>query len=101
MKAQNRFKPRPGLLAVLSAVFAPQIVRYALAPGLSTNPYLFALTVSLLRIQLIAAVLFGIGGLIVGILNAHQVFLIPALTPAMYQLGIIFGTVALAPSMGI
>ena len=89
------------LLAVLSAVFAPQIVRYALAPGLSTNPYLFALTVSLLRIQLIAAVLFGIGGLIVGILNAHQVFLIPALTPAMYQLGIIFGTVALAPSMGI
>ncbi len=89
------------LLAVLSAVFAPQIVRYALAPGLSTDPQLFALTVSLLRIQLIAAILFGLGGLVVGILNAHQIFLLPALTPAMYQLGIIFGAVALAPRIGI
>jgi putative peptidoglycan lipid II flippase len=89
------------LLAVLSAVFAPQIVRYALAPGLSADPELFAITISLLRIQLISAVLFGLGGLIVGILNAHQIFLIPALTPAMYQLGIIFGALFLAPSMGI
>jgi putative peptidoglycan lipid II flippase len=89
------------LLAVLSAVFAPQIVRYALAPGLSRDPQLFALTISLLRIQLIASVLFGLGGLIVGVLNAHQIFLIPALTPAMYQFGIIFGAVVLAPSMGI
>ena len=89
------------LLAALLAIFAPQVVRYALAPGLVVNTELFSLTVSLLRIQLISAVLFGLGGLIVGILNAHQVFLIPALTPAMYQLGIIFGAVALAPSMGI
>ena len=89
------------LLAVLVAVFAPQVVRYALAPGLYKNPELFALTISLLRIQLISAILFGLGGLIVGILNAHQVFLIPAVTPAMYQLGIIFGAVVLAPSMGI
>lgn len=89
------------LLAVLLAVFAPQVVRYALAPGFSERPELFALTVSLLRVQLLSAVFFGIGGLIVGILNAHQVFLVPALTPAMYQLGIIFGAVALAPFMGI
>lgn len=89
------------LLAALTALFAPQVVRYALAPGFSANPEIFALTISLLRIQLISAVLFGLGGLIVGILNAHQVFLIPALTPAMYQLGIIFGAVFLAPSMGI
>src|SRR5687767_8987039 len=89
------------LLAVLLAVFAPQVVRYALAPGFSDNPEIFALTISLLRIQLISAVLFGLGGLIAGILNAHQVFLIPALTPAMYQVGIIFGAVFLSPRMGI
>ncbi|MGZ9235290.1 MAG: murein biosynthesis integral membrane protein MurJ, partial [Anaerolineales bacterium] len=89
------------LLAVLLAIFAPQVVRYALAPGFVEKPELFSLTVSLLRIQLISAILFGLGGLIVGILNAHQVFFIPALTPAMYQLGIIFGAVVLAPSMGI
>jgi len=89
------------LLAALIALFAPQVVRYALAPGLASNPELFALTISLLRIQLISSVLFGLGGLIVGILNAHQIFLIPALTPAMYQIGIIFGAIVLAPSMGI
>ncbi|MBI4760076.1 MAG: murein biosynthesis integral membrane protein MurJ [Chloroflexota bacterium] len=89
------------LLAALVALFAPQVVRHALAPGFSADPQIFALTVSLLRIQLISAVLFGLGGLIVGVLNAHQVFLIPALTPAMYQLGIIIGALLLAPFMGI
>jgi len=89
------------LLAALVAFFAPQVVRYALAPGLSNDPQLFTLTVSLLRIQLISAVLFGLGGLFVCILNAHQIFLVPALTPALYQLGIIFGALVLAPSMGI
>ncbi|MBI5945929.1 MAG: murein biosynthesis integral membrane protein MurJ [Chloroflexi bacterium] len=87
------------LLALLLAFFAPQVVHYAL--GLSSDSEIFALTISLLRIQLVSAVLFGLGGLIVGILNAHQIFLIPALTPAMYQIGIIFGAVFLAPTMGI
>jgi putative peptidoglycan lipid II flippase len=76
-------------------------VRYALAPGLATDPVLFPLTVNLLRVQLVSAVLFGLGGLIVGILNTHQVFFIPALTPSMYQLGMIFGVLVLAPTMGI
>ncbi len=89
------------LLAALIALFAPQVIRYAIAPGLINDPNLFALTVSMLRIQLISAILFGMGGLIVGILNAHQVFLVPALTPAVYQLGIIFGAVILAPTMGV
>jgi putative peptidoglycan lipid II flippase len=89
------------LLAALIAFFAPQVVRYAIAPGLVNDPQLFVLTVSLLRIQLVSAILFGLGGLIVGILNAHQVFLVPALTAAVYQLGIIFGAVVLAPSMGL
>jgi len=88
-------------LAALAAVFAPQIVRYALAPGFSNNPALLSLTIDLLRIQLVSAVLFGLGGLIVGILNAHRVFLVPALTPSMYQLGMIFGVLVLAPRMGI
>jgi len=87
------------LLALLAALFAPQVVRYGL--GIPTDSKIFTLTISLMRIQLISAVIFGLGGLIIGILNAHQVFLIPALTPAMYQLGIIFGALALSPKMGI
>ena len=90
-----------GSLASSAAVFAPQIVQYALAPGFSADPELFALTVSLLRIQLISTVFFGIGGLLSGILNAHQIFFIPALTPAIYQLGIIFGALMLTPAFGV
>jgi putative peptidoglycan lipid II flippase len=89
------------LLAALAAIFAPQIVRHALAPGFSANPEQFALTIILLRIQLFSAILFGLSGLVMGILNSHQHFLIPALTPSMYQFGMIFGVLILAPRMGI
>jgi putative peptidoglycan lipid II flippase len=88
-------------LAGLAAVLAPAIVRYLLAPGFSADQAQFNLTVELLRIQLASVVLFGLGGLLVGILNAHKVFFIPALTPSMYQLGLIFGVLILAPRMGI
>jgi len=89
------------LAALLAALFAPQIVRYLLAPGLSRDPQLFALTVNLLRIQTISAVLFGLGGLVISILNAHQIFFIPQITAAMYQIGQIFGVLVLARWMGI
>lgn len=89
------------LLAALAAFFAPEVVRYALAPGFSSDPAQFELAVSLLRIQLISAVIFGISGLIMAILNSHQIFLVPALTPAMYQIGMIFGVIVLVPVMGI
>jgi putative peptidoglycan lipid II flippase len=46
-------------------------------------------------------VLFGIGGLVISILNAHQVFFIPQITAAMYQLGQIFGVVILSRWLGI
>ncbi|NCP85851.1 MAG: murein biosynthesis integral membrane protein MurJ [Anaerolineae bacterium CG_4_9_14_3_um_filter_57_17] len=89
------------LLAALAAWFAPQIVRYALAPGLFYNFHLYQLTIQLVRIQLLTAVLFGLGGLTVGILNAKHIFLTPALMPAVYQLGWIFGILILSPALGI
>jgi putative peptidoglycan lipid II flippase len=89
------------LAAILASIFAPQIVRYLLAPGLSSDPEIFKLTVELLRIQSISAVLFGIGGLVISILNAHQVFFIPQITAAMYQIGQIFGVLVLSRWLGI
>ncbi len=88
-------------LAILAAIFAPQVVRYILAPGFVDDPEKFQLTVQLLRIILPSTVIFSISGLIMGILNAHQSFLLPALAPSMYSLGMIFGVVFLSPSMGI
>jgi putative peptidoglycan lipid II flippase len=89
------------IAALLASLFAPQIVRYFLAPGFSSDPALFSLTVNLLRIQSVSVVLFGIGGLIISILNAHQIFFIPQLTASMYQIGQIFGVLVLARWMGI
>jgi putative peptidoglycan lipid II flippase len=89
------------LLGIIAAIFAPQIIRYALAPGLAADAGIFSLTIALMRIQLFAAVLFGLGGLVVGILNAHQVFFIPQITIGMYRLGEIFGVLVLARWFGI
>jgi len=88
-------------LAALAAIFAPQVVRYVIAPGFAADPAKEALTIALTRLMLPSAVLFGLSGLVMGILNSHQKFFIPALTPAMYQLGMIFGVTVLSPSMGI
>ncbi|MFO7624587.1 MAG: murein biosynthesis integral membrane protein MurJ [Anaerolineales bacterium] len=85
----------------LAAIFAPQIVRYLLAPGFAADPAKLELTVSLMRLMLPSAVIFGVSGLLMGILNSHQVFLIPALTPSMYSAGMIFGVVVLSPHLGI
>ena len=89
------------LLAGLAAVYAPQLIRYVLAPGFADNPAKEALAISLTRLMLPSAVLFALSGLVMGILNSRQRFFIPALTPAMYQLGMIFGVVVLSPKLGI
>jgi len=90
------------LISALAAVFAPVIVRhglFVLAPDLSAGQE--ALTIQLLRIMLPTVVLFGISGLVMGVLNAYQIFWIPALAPAMYSIGIIIGVLVLPASWGI
>src|SRR4030042_239554 len=89
------------LAAILAAIFAQPLVHHVLAPGFADDPAQETLTVDLLRIMLPSAVIFGLSGLVMGILNSHQVFFIPALTPAMYRLGMIFGVLFLTPRMGI
>jgi putative peptidoglycan lipid II flippase len=91
-------------LALLSAIFAPQVVHYVLAPGWdasTTSAAKESLAADLLRIQLPSAVIFGLSGLVMGILNAHQSFLYSALAPAMYPVGMIAGLILLVPGMGV
>jgi putative peptidoglycan lipid II flippase len=87
------------LVSILSIIFARFIVHNILAPGFDAQTE--ALTVQLLRIQLPSSIIFGLSGLAMGILNAHQRFLMPALAPAMYQVGLIFGTLVLSKSIGV
>jgi len=87
------------LTSLLAALSAPVLVSSLLGPGFS--PEQQALTVALLRILLLSPVIFGVSGLLMGILNAHQHFIFPALAPTFYWLGMIFGLVAWSPTMGI
>jgi putative peptidoglycan lipid II flippase len=80
--------------AALAIVLAPWVVRYLLAPGFATDPVQEQLTVDLMRLMLPSAVLFGLSGLVIGILNSKQVFFLPALAPAI-------GVLVLAPRLGI
>src|SRR3990170_1619713 len=66
-----------GLAAGLLGLVAPWLVENILGRGFH-DPQQVQLTVSLLRIQLVAPVLFGISGLLMAILNAQQHFLLPA-----------------------
>lgn len=89
-------------LAAVSAiawVFAPQLVGGVLVPEFSAAQQ--ALTVELLRIQLLTPVVFGLSGLLMGVLNAHQRFFLPALAPSMLWFGIILSIFIFVPSMGI
>ncbi|MEP6896601.1 MAG: murein biosynthesis integral membrane protein MurJ, partial [Chloroflexota bacterium] len=70
-----------------------------LAPKFSPDQQQVA--ASLLRILLISPAIFGVSGLLMGILNSHQKFMLPALAPSMYWIGMIFGLLFLVPSMGV
>ena len=89
-----------GLAAVLVGLAAPWLVENILGRGFN-DPQQIRLTVSLLRIQLVAPVIFGISGLVMAILNAKQHFLLPALAPTFHWLGWILGTLFVVPRLGI
>ena len=90
------------IICILGFIFAPQIVQHGLFildPSASIDQV--ELTTTLLRILLPSIILFGISGLVMGMLNSHQVFLVPQLAPAMYSIGMIAGVFLLPASWGI
>ncbi len=86
-------------IAVLLAVFAPQVVAATVAQGFAPEDQ--ALTAALMRWMLITPVVFGVSGIVMGILNSHQHFVLPALAPVLYNAAIIAGAFFLAPTMGV
>ncbi|MBZ0279770.1 MAG: murein biosynthesis integral membrane protein MurJ [Anaerolineae bacterium] len=82
------------VLSLVVVVLASPIVDIVLLPG--RPPEVQALTASLMRIMMLTPFIFSISGLMMGILQAHQSFLLPALAVAMNPLGHIFGALVLA-----
>jgi len=85
------------LVAGLTALFAPQIVRFFYPDLAGADPDLLDMTVRLMRIMLTSSVIFGVSGVVMGALNARQHFLLPAVAPILYNLGIIAGAILFAP----
>ena len=88
-----------GLFAILIILLADPLVRYVVAPGFSPDNQ--ALTISLMRLDLGAIVIFSISGLVMASLQANQHFFLPALAPVLYNLGQIFGVTILSPTTGL
>jgi putative peptidoglycan lipid II flippase len=114
--------------ASLAFILAPWLVRWFVAPGFAksfvgtilSRPWLarqivpgltdpgglpataqLDLTVKLVRLLLLQPILLGIGGLAMAVLNAFRRFMLTALAPVVYNLGIIAGALFLAPRWGI
>lgn len=87
------------ILSLVFFVFTQNILEI-IAPGLSSRE--LALAIPFTRIMLIGQTLpLILGNFLTGILQSHKRFLIPALAPVAYNVGIILGIVFLSPSLGL
>ena len=79
-----------GALCVLGIIFSPQLVA-TLAPGF--NPAKAALTVTLTRVMFPFILLVSLAALVMGMLNAKNVFGMPAMASSFFNVGSIVGGV--------
>lgn len=87
------------LVTILIFILAQPIISYVIAPGFSTERQMQV--VVLTRIILFGQIILVLGSFFIGILQSFQRFIIPALAPFFYNLGIIIGIVLFSKSFGI
>jgi putative peptidoglycan lipid II flippase len=83
-----------GGIVLLGILAAPAIV-YLSAKGFAADPFKFALTISLTRWMFAYLLLVSLSALVMGMLNSFGRFGIPALSPAAFNLGMIFSMLLL------
>jgi putative peptidoglycan lipid II flippase len=84
-----------GTLTLAFILLAPVLM--PLFTGDESTPALDDLTVGLSQVLFPIVVLLGLTGLVVGVLNAHEHFTVPALAPLVWNVVIIGGLVGLTP----
>ena len=84
------------VISVLVMIFAAPFITFFYAENVAREPALLPLTVDLMRIMLLSPIIFGVSGILMAALNARQHFLLPALAPSVYNVGIIAGGAAAA-----
>jgi putative peptidoglycan lipid II flippase len=88
-----------GIICAVLALFAPQLL-FLIYPTFkhSVNAASFVL---LERILLIQPILLGLSGILTSVTQLHRRFILFALSPVLYNIGIIIGTVFLYPIFGL
>lgn len=87
-----------GTLSIVLALGAPLFVRLV-APGFEGAKYLD--TVALMRIISFSPLIFSVSSIFTSILNSFKRFLVAALAPILYNLGIIIGIKFFYPVIGV
>ena len=87
------------LISAVVFLLAPWLVREVVAPGF--DAVTAQNTVDMMRILLLSTIIFAVSGIFSGILNSHQHFLLPALAPIMFDIGILAGVIFLLPRFGV
>ncbi len=87
------------VISLVAFIGAPFLVANVAAPGFT--PAAQAQTAELMRILLFSTLIFSVSGIVMGILQSHNHFLLPALAPIMFDAGILFGVIVLLPLFGV
>lgn len=87
------------LLSIPVFIFAEPLTR--LRTGSDFTPEQIKIVVNLTRITLVSNFLFAVSSFYGALLQSYQRFVIPALAPVLYNLGILLGVIILAPYLGI
>jgi len=86
------------LLCVLLFFATPYLMHY-IVPGFSAEK--LEKTIMLTRVMFLSPILLGISGIFSGVLQSLKSFFIYALTPIVYNLGIIIGVIFFVPYFGL
>ena len=88
-----------GLICIVLAVFMPSFLSF-LYPSFINSVYQEEF-VLLSRILLIQPILLGLSGILASVTQVHRRFTLFAISPVLYNIGIIAGTVFLYPDFGL
>ena len=88
-----------GALCLVIAFFMPQFLSF-LYPNFVASQHQAGF-VLLARILLLQPILLGLSGVLASVTQVHRRFVLFALSPVLYNLGIIFGAVILYPLWGL
>lgn len=80
------------------AIWQTPLLMHWLVPGFSGEK--FALTVQLSRVMFVSPLILGLSSIFGSILQSYKTFAIYSLTPIVYNMGIIIGTLILVPLFG-